>query len=100
MIPQLIEDHFSPMHIDLVFRELRERFGFNEKAWRKKFEEYLSRQPRTTGEMDAFIKFGNSQINPVLNEILCRQSLHATFVKMLFYIVEKNSVPKTVRGKR
>ena len=93
MVPQLISDHFEPMHIDLVFRELGDRFGFNQKAWRKKFEEYLSRQPRTTGEMDAFIKFGNSFINPVLNEILCRNSLHATFVKLLFYIVEKNSVP-------
>ena len=93
MVPQLISDHFEPMHIDLVFRELEGRFGFNQKAWRKKFEEYLSRQPRTTGEMDAFIKFGISFINPVLNEILCRNALHATFVKLLFYIVEKNSVP-------
>jgi len=100
MIPQLIEDYFVPMHVDLVFRELRERFGFNEKAWRKKFEEFLLRQPRTTSEMDAFIKFGNSFVNPVLNQILCRQALHSTFVKLLFYIVEKNSVPKTVRGKR
>ena len=88
MIPQLIEDYFAPMHIDLVFRELKERFGFNEKAWRKKFEEFLSRQPRTTSEMDAFIKFGNSMVNPVLNQILCRQALHSTFVKLLFYIVE------------
>ena len=95
MIPQLISDHFEPMHIDLVFRELQSRFGFNEPAWRKKFQEYLSRQPRTTSEMDAFIKFGNSCINPVLNDILCRNALHSTFVKMLSYIVEKNSVPKT-----
>jgi hypothetical protein len=94
MIPQLISDHFEPMHIDLVFKELKSRFGFNDKAWRKKFEEYLSRQPRTTSEMDAFIKFGNSLVNPVLNEILCRQALHATFVKLLFYVIEKNSVPK------
>lgn len=94
MIPQLISDHFEPMHIDLVFRELSSRFGFNEKAWRKKFEEFLVRQPRATSEMDAFIKFGNSAINPVLNEILCRNALHSTFVKLLYYIVEKNSVPR------
>jgi hypothetical protein len=94
MIPQVISDHFEPMHIDLVFRELKDRFGFNDPAWRKKFQEFLSRQPRTTSEMDAFIKFGNSVINPVLNEILCRNSLHATFVKLLYYIVDKHSVPK------
>ena len=97
MIPQLISDHFEPMHIDLVFRELRTRFGFNEATWRKKFQEFLARQPRTTSEMDAFIKFGNTAINPVLNEILCRNSLHSTFVKMLYYIVEKNSVPTRIR---
>ncbi len=101
MIPQLISDHFEAMHIDLVFDELETRFGFNLKAWKKKFQEFLSRQPRTTSEMDAFIKFGNSFINPILNEILCRNSLHSTFVKMLYYIVEKNSVPKkSVNGKR
>ena len=94
MIPQLISDHFEPMHVDLVFRELRDRFGFNVSAWKKKFQDFLSHQPRTTTEMDAFIKFGNASINPVLNEILCRNSLHPTFVKLLFFVVEKNSVPK------
>lgn len=99
MVPQVISDHFEPMHIDLVFKELKERFGFNEKGWRKKFEDYLVKQPRTTSEMDAFIKFGNTFVNPVLNEVLCRNSLHSTFVKLLFYIVEKNSVPRG-KGKR
>ena len=97
MIPQLISDNFELMHIDLVFKELQSRFGFNEIAWKKKFQEYLTKQPRTTSEMDAFIKFGNSFINPVLNEILSRNSLHSTFVKMLYYVVEKNSVPKARR---
>ena len=94
MIPQLISDNFELMHIDLVFKELSNRFGFNEPAWKKKFQEYLTKQPRTTSEMDAFIKFGNSFINPVLNEILSRNTLHSTFVKLLYYVVEKNSVPK------
>ncbi len=82
------------MHIDLVFRELKERFGFNEKGWRKKFQDFLLTQPRTTSEMDAFIKFGNRFLNPVLNEILCRNALHSTFVKMLYYVVENSSVSK------
>ena len=97
MISQLISDNFELMHIDLVFKELQSRFGFNESAWKRKFQEYLTKQPRTTSEMDAFIKFGNSAINPVLNEILCRNTLHSTFVKMLYYVVEKNSVPKSRR---
>jgi hypothetical protein len=94
VIPQLISDHFAPMHIDLVFRELKGRFGFDEKGWRKKFQDFLLTQPRTTSEMDAFIKFGNRFVNPVLNEILCRNALHSTFVKMLYYVVESSSVAK------
>ena len=93
MIPQVITDHFDLMHIAIVFRELHDRFGFNKKEWEKKFKVFLSQQPRNTSELDAFIKFGNRFINPVLNEILCRNALHATFPQMVLYIVEKNSVP-------
>ena len=94
MIPQVLTDHFDLMHIDLVFHELNTRFGFNKKAWEKKFKAFLLQQPRNTSELDAFIKFGNRFVNPVLNEILCRNSVHATFTHLLLYIVEKNSVPK------
>lgn len=100
MIPQLISDHFEPMHVELVFRELQGRFGFNIPAWKKKFQDYLSRQPRNTSEMDAFIKFGNTSINPVLNEILCRNSLHPTFVKLLSYVVERDSVARGRAARR
>ncbi len=100
MIPQAITDHFDLMHIEIVFRELHDRFGFNKKEWEKKFKSFLSQQPRNTSELDAFIKFGNRFINPVLNEILCRNSLHATFPQMVLYIVEKNSVRKPSRSKR
>lgn len=100
MIPQAITDHFDLMHIDIVFRELHDRFGFNKKEWEKKFKSFLSQQPRNTSELDAFIKFGNRFINPVLNEILCRNALHATFSQMVLYIVEKNSVPKPKAASR
>jgi hypothetical protein len=94
MIPQVLTDHFDLMHIDIVFNELKFRFGFNKKEWEKKFKAYLLQQPRNTSELDAFIKFGNRFVNPVLNEILCRNTAHSTFTHLLLYIVEKNSVPK------
>lgn len=99
MVPQLITDYFESMHLEIMFNELHDRFGFNKGEWKKKFNEFLSQQPRNTSELDAFIKFGNRFINPVLNEILCRNSLHTTFVKMLLYVIEKNSVPKPRQGR-
>ena len=94
MIPQALTDHFDLMHIDLVFNELKVRFGFNKSEWEKKFKTFLLQQPRNTSELDAFIKFGNRFVNPVLNDVLCRNSGHTTFIHLLLYIVEKNSVPK------
>jgi hypothetical protein len=100
MIPQAITDHFDLMHIERVFGELHDRFGFNRKEWEKKFKSFLAQQPRNTSELDAFIKFGNRFINPVLNEILCRNTLHATFPQLVLYIVEKHSVTKPNAGSR
>jgi hypothetical protein len=95
MIPQMIIDHFEVMHINITFNELHSRFGFTKKEWEKRFKDFISSQPGNASELDAFIKFGNRFFNPVLNEILCRNSVHPTFVQMLLYIIEKNSVPKS-----
>ena len=94
MIPQLLTDNFDLMHIDMVFVELQTRFGFRKQEWQKKFKAFLAQQPRNTSELDAFIKFGNRFVNPVVNEILCRNALHPTFQQLVMYVVEKNSVPK------
>jgi hypothetical protein len=98
VIPQLLIDYFEPMHINIMFDELQDRFGFPKKQWRKRFDDFLQSQSRNTSELDAFVKFGNRFINPVLNNILCRRELHTTFNKMLLYIIEKHSIPKY--GKR
>ena len=80
---------FQEMHIEIVWDELRLRFGFDIKAWKKEFHEFLSTQPRNTAEPDAFIVFGNRRINPVLNGILRRNELFPTFNKLVAYILNR-----------
>lgn len=83
--------NFQEMHIDIVWDELRLRFGFDVSAWKKEFREFLASQPRNTAEPDAFIVFGNRRINPVLNSILRRNELFPTFNKLVAYILTRGS---------
>jgi hypothetical protein len=80
---------FQEQHIDIVWEELRVRFGFDIKAWRTEFSLYLGTQPRNVDVVDAFIVFGNKKINPVLNMILVRRDLHPTFNKLVLYILNR-----------
>ena len=82
---------FREMHIDIVWDELQLRFGFDIKAWKKEFREFLASQPRNTTETDAFIVFGNRRINPVLNGILRRNELFPTFNKLVAYILSRDN---------
>ena len=94
MMPQLILDDYRKEHIDLLLTELKQCHGFNEKAWREKFMQFKTGQPRGTGELDAFIKFGNGFINPVLNNIQGHDHHQPLFVKLLMNIIASNSTPK------
>ena len=84
-----VQYDFEPAHIPKVWDELQERFGFKLDVWKKKFMEYLKKQPRTVSEIEAFIYFGNRFINPVLNEILGRQSQFPSFNRLLEYVINK-----------
>src|SRR5690349_128158 len=89
-----IGHHFQEMHIKFVWDELQERFGFPIKAWKKAFNDYLGKQPRNSNDVESFLKFGSIFINPVLNQILLRNSLHGTFNNLVEYILKKNNVMK------
>jgi hypothetical protein len=93
-LPHNIIDNFQEMHVNLVWDEIHDRFGFNIKAWKKKFGDYLSKQQRNTHELDAFLKFGISELNPVLNSILARQHYHPTFMNLVEYILSKHRAKK------
>jgi hypothetical protein len=81
---------FTEMHIQLTWNELHERFGFDLKTWKKKFSDYLMKQPRQTDVVSAFLRFGNDRINPLLNEILGRASGYPTFQRFTEYITSKH----------
>jgi hypothetical protein len=80
---------FSEMDISRTWDELHERFGFDLKTWKKKFSDYLMKQPREADIIGAFFRFGNDRINPLLNEILGRASGFPTFQRFTEYITAK-----------
>ena len=92
---------FEEAHIERVWELLAEKFHFNIPAWKKEFREFLGRQYRNTDETDAFLIFGTQKINPVLNEILKRNSLHPTWQKMLEYIMNRypSKDPRVIQRK-
>ncbi len=77
----------SELHIQQTWDELEDRFGFEEKGWKKKFGEYLLKQSPNTLPAEAFMKFGNININPILNSILCRRESHPTFNNLVEFII-------------
>jgi hypothetical protein len=89
-IPLSKEQEFSEMHINLTWSELQERFGFDLKTWKKKFNDYLMKQPRETDLVSAFLRFGNDRLNPLLNEILGRSSGFPTFNRLTTYVAKKH----------
>ena len=88
-----IQQDFQEMHISVIWEELRLRFGFDLRAWKKEFSDYLDAQPRNTAATDAFLSFGNRRINPVLNGILRRQELFPTFNKLVEYVLSRPPQP-------
>ena len=83
------EDDFQERHITIIWQELKERFGFNVKAWKQRFEDYFDKQPRTVSKAEAFYKFGSAEINMILNRILCRNDSYPTFKRFIEYVVKK-----------
>lgn len=90
------DDSLNEYHIKQVWEYLQERFGFDLKGWKKKFEEFRN-DPRVlrSGHENTieshFSQFGNKHIDPVLNQILCRREGYETFNKMVRYIMTRKS---------
>jgi hypothetical protein len=87
-----IKVDFRDYHIPKVWKELNDRFGFNISAWKKRFEQSrIDEAKRRTGRdhdlTSDFYYFGNTQINPVINQILGRREHHGTFNRLIEYVV-------------
>src|SRR5690606_38018764 len=74
-----------------IFRELNARFGFPIKEWQRRFLQELEKVPRNQTPDEFFMRFGNTFINPILNDILCRHRLHPTFNKFVQYVLTRRS---------
>ena len=83
------EQEFMEYHIDQVWWELRDRFGFDIKKWKTRFGLYMQNHSRYESKVSAFNNFGFDEINPVLNKILCRNDLHPTFNNLVRYIIKE-----------
>ena len=88
-VPRTLEDQFREHHIDLVFKELHERFSLNVKFWKEQYQSKLRSQPRHVDEVGYFLKFCNQYINPLLNSLLGRYDQHPTFNKLVEYVMRK-----------
>jgi len=83
--------NFQESDINKVWDELQTRFSFDIKSWKNKFNEFLSSQPRNSTVEDIFLVFGNRRINPILNQILCRNELYPTFNNFVEYVLKKRN---------
>lgn len=83
-----IENEFEEMHIRLVWAELHARFGFNVAGWRKRYFEEWNKN-RAQDEVGFFLVFMNKHVNPILNQLLCRNPIYPTFNKLTEYVVNK-----------
>ena len=94
------EERLDEAHIKEIWAELNDRFGFNLKEWKKKFDQFVIKQTRETSVMSCFYRFGHDHINPVLNDILCRQRLYPTFTNLVKFVISKSSYKpiKKVKG--
>lgn len=78
------------VHIQQVFDELTDRFGFPEKEWKALWKNHLDAQPRGEDEIGIFLKFGYERINPILNDLLIRNPSQSTFANLCEYIIKKS----------
>ncbi|HLT81998.1 MAG TPA: hypothetical protein VKZ86_13305 [Cyclobacteriaceae bacterium] len=94
-LPAKISDEFNARHMEMVWEELRVRFGFNVATWKRMFRNEFSKQPRNVTEVEFFLIFGNRNINDLLNRLLCRRLNHPTFNALVFYVIERSGQPSS-----
>jgi hypothetical protein len=87
-------DDFQASHIDAVFEILHTRFGFPMRrgrnvrhTWKEKWKEYYNKQPHSVSELSAFMEFGDTYINRILNAILLRPDHYSTFPKIVEHVI-------------
>ena len=85
-------NEFEEAHIDVVWKYLHSKFGFDVPKWKKKFnqfrvEHHMKNRGYDKDVVSDFRYFGVRYIEPVLNQILCRYEGTNTFNRMINFIL-------------
>lgn len=83
-------DYMNENHINLIWDELEERFGFPKKQWKLAFKKHLDKQPKSEQDISVFLRYGHDHIQPILNGILLRSDYFPTFEKFVEYVIRKS----------
>lgn len=95
-----IFQEMDSVHIQAVFDELADRFGFPEKKWKTQWRAYLDAQPRGEDEIGLFLRWGYDHINPILNGLLLRSPSQSTFANLCEYIIRRSPTHLAKQKKR
>ncbi|MFZ5999484.1 MAG: hypothetical protein ACOYW3_03180 [Bacteroidota bacterium] len=93
-------DYMDGVHIQQVWTELSARFGFPEKKWKEKFKKHLAAHRGSEEEVGMFLRFGNANINPILNALLLRSTGYGTFNALCEYVIKKSDTYRTRQLRR
>jgi hypothetical protein len=92
-------DYMDALHVEQVWTELNSRFGFPEKKWKEKFKKHLATQRDRNEEIGVFLRFGNANINPILNALLLRNTGYTTFNGLCEYVIKNSASYRAKRGR-
>lgn len=82
-----VENILQEKDFDTVWDYLEKKFGYS-KEWRKECKAYIYDRQRLSfykpNPITDFLFFCNRNINPLLNQALCRREGHPTFMRLLY----------------
>ncbi len=82
-----VKDAMDVKDIDKVWAYLGKKFGFNVRGWKNEFNDYFNPYDRDKSIQTQFMEFGKQKIEPILNDILCRDK-YPTWIYLLAYLLK------------
>lgn len=87
LIVKYVKEAFDREDIENVWDYLGKKFGFNIPAWKKDFEDSVLISKRDRSVQVQFMEFGKRKIEPILNDVLCRNA-SPTWINLLAFLLE------------
>src|SRR5688572_14508787 len=84
-----VTDVIEVNDFETIWTFIETKFGFSQQ-WRTDWQQYIDEQalgnPDSHPVLD-FLAFGCKNIDPLLNQVLCRNQYYATFSRMVFWLL-------------